>query len=148
MITAAEITKYIQRFKLYYPHLANNVHKFCYDPDLDELIFISDDNSLWCYEDKNNTIHCISDNYKDISDDKYKKEFGRRLQKIMLKKRITQDALTEKTGISQCRISNYINGISVPSFINAIKIADALHYSVDIFSLTNISNCDFLKGEL
>lgn len=148
MITAADITKYIHRFKLYYPHLANHVHKFCYDPDLDELIFVSDDNSLWCYDDADNTVHCISDNYNDISDDKYKKEFGRRLQKIMLKKRITQDSLTEKTGISQCRISNYINGISVPSFINAVKIADALNYSVDIFSLTNIINCDFLKGEL
>lgn len=150
MISAVlyDIAKYIQRFKLHYPLTASNVHEFYYDSDLDELIFISDDNSLWCYEDVNNTVHCISDNYKNISDDEYKKEFGRRLQKIMLKKRITQDDLTEKTGISQCTISKYVNGISVPSFINAVKIADALHYSVDIFRLTNIINCDFSKGEL
>lgn len=136
MITAsiAEIAKYVQRFKLHYPLLANHVHEFCYDPDLDELIFIvNNDESLWCYEDVNNAVHCISNNCKNVSDDEYRKEFGRRLKKIMLKEQVTQDELTEKTGITQCMISKYINGISVPSFTNAVKIANALHYSVDIF---------------
>lgn len=143
MISAVlhDTVKYVQRFKLHYPLTASNVHEFYYDPDLDELIFISDD-SLWCYEDINNTVHCIFDNCKNVRDDEYKKEFGRRLKKIMLKERITQDDLTEKTGISQCTISKYINGISVPSFTNAVKIANALHYSVDIFQMQN------LKGEL
>ena len=144
MISAVlyDIAKYVQRFKLHYPLTASNVHEFYYDSDLDELIFISDDNSLWCYEDTNNTVHCIFDNCKNVSDDEYRKEFGRRLKKIMLKERITQDDLTQKTGITQCAISKYVNGISVPSFTNAVKIADALHYSVDIF------RCNFLKGEL
>lgn len=121
----------IRNFELYFPTLAEDVTEYFYDHTLGELIFILRDGVTWCYEDTDNSIHRLPNSCNDMTDDEYKSEFGRRLKKLMFRKHITQKELTERTGITQCMISRYINGRSIPTFINVDKIARALDCSVD-----------------
>lgn len=121
----------IRTFKLHFPTLVDDVVKYTFDNVLEELIFVLSDGSVWCYEDIDNSIHRLPNNLNNMSDSEYKSEFGRRMKKLMFRRHITQEELTKKTGITQCMISRYVNGISIPTFINVDKIARALNCSVD-----------------
>lgn len=121
----------IANFELCFPTLAKKVIEYTYDPSLNELIILLRDGEVWSYEDTDNSIHHLPNDCNNMSDDEYKCEFGRRLKKMMRRKHISQDELTERTGITQCMISRYMNGRSIPTFINVDKIARALNCSVD-----------------
>lgn len=64
---------------------------------------------------------------------KFKTSFGVKLRKIMEEKNITQNKLSDMTGIEQPTISHYVNGNMNPSFYIADKIATALGCSLDEF---------------
>lgn len=70
---------------------------------------------------------------EDVTDEVIKRYFKIRLKSIMKLKYVTQQELSEMTGISRYLISNYINGKTSPSFLNIDKIARALECSVDDF---------------
>lgn len=65
--------------------------------------------------------------------DKEKKEFAKRLKKIMIKKNITAYGLAKMSGLSRQLISNYLHGRSFPKSEQLEKIAASLN--VNIFSL-------------
>ena len=69
----------------------------------------------------------------NMSEDECKTEFSWRLRSRMQRKRVTQQDLSDMTGISQSCISGYLNGTNMPSFYKADKIAKALGCSVDDF---------------
>lgn len=120
-----------RHFALYFPFDFEKVREYHYDPDLCELIFITEDGHVGCYDDMENTIRYIFRDHTNISDSEYKKEFGRRLCKIMSNKLITQTDLSKMTGITQHMISKYVTGKSAPSIVNAIKIIKALDCLTD-----------------
>ena len=68
-----------------------------------------------------------------MNEDVYKKEFGRRLIRIIKRKGFTQKELSELTGISERTLTRYICGKSIPSLLHIDKIARALNCSVDEF---------------
>lgn len=121
----------VKNFELYYPLLAEDVVKYLYDHVFGELIFILRDGATWVYEDVDNSIYRLPDDWNNMTDTEFKTEFGRRLKKLMFKKHILQDELAERTGMSQQQISSYICGKTIPTFINVDKIARALDCSVD-----------------
>lgn len=55
-----------------------------------------------------------------------KKQFGKRVQQLRQAKKITQEELAEKVGVSIESISNIERGIHGPSFDNLEKITIAL----------------------
>lgn len=58
--------------------------------------------------------------------------FARTLQKLMEEEPVTTQAkLAEITGKSRQTVSQYVNGISEPSFDTLTKIADYFHVSID-----------------
>ena len=85
------------------------------------------------YDDLERTIRRLPADSMDLSVDEFKKEFGKRLYKIMQNKHITQDELCKKVGISQPALSNYVSGKTVPGFYVIDKIAKALDCSADEF---------------
>jgi len=48
-------------------------------------------------------------------------------------KEITQVELERQTGILQPHISKYLNGVMVPTYLTAKKLADALEIDIDSF---------------
>lgn len=63
---------------------------------------------------------------KDMPEERYRKEFGYRLWRLLQLKHISQLELSEKTGITPNMISRYICGKATPSGYNIHKIARAL----------------------
>ena len=59
------------------------------------------------------------------------KNFGRNLYIALYDKKLSQSELSDKIGISQKTISNYINGYKSPSTASLIKIAEVLGVTVD-----------------
>lgn len=57
--------------------------------------------------------------------------FSERLSQILQEKGIRASLLAKETGISQGLISEYKNGIKLPTAQNLVKIADRLDCSVD-----------------
>ena len=63
---------------------------------------------------------------------------GKKIQKMRKHFCITQKQLAERLNISQCTISEYENGKSIPSLENLYNLALALHVSIDyLLGVTN-----------
>lgn len=65
------------------------------------------------------------------SDDEWRLNFSRKLNKLMLRHCISQEELSAKTGISRVTLSKYQNGKALPSGANISRIAEVLHCSVN-----------------
>lgn len=61
----------------------------------------------------------------------YKQDFARRLRVVMTLRNVTRNELSRLTGISTVTLSNYRNGKSLPSAANAVKLSNALRWSLD-----------------
>ena len=70
----------------------------------------------------------------DDDESRLRKEFGIRLRKMLYFKGVSQEELSEQTGLSKVTLSKYMNGRSIPNYFKAKKIADALECSLDDFS--------------
>ena len=83
------------------------------------------------YDDLTKSIRTLPKDSNNMTDEEIKIEFGKRLQKMMYIRGITQTELSEQTGITQPMLSGYINGRSMPSFVKVDKLARVLRCSVD-----------------
>lgn len=60
-----------------------------------------------------------------------KEELGERIKKVMKERDVTQKMLADKIGITQSKISNYVNGKNFPPVDVLASIAEELHISLD-----------------
>lgn len=85
--------------------------------------------------------------YKDINElteEQERREFGRKLRKILSRKGYTQELMEELTGVSQTMFSRYMTGACMPSASRLRMIAKILGCSMDDFFYDDYS--DILKG--
>jgi DNA-binding Xre family transcriptional regulator len=122
-------TYIIRNIELYHPNIARRAVKY-YDGAEAEIIVELDDGSLYSYDDFNETIRRLPD-LNSMSEDECLYEFGFRLRRLMYRKGITQEILSERTGIARPILSRYLTGKSCPSFYKVDKIAKALGCSID-----------------
>ena len=95
-----------------------------------EMIVKTDDGHVYLYDTWGDTIrHMPSDS--DMDKDRFAMEVGERIRRIMDKRGITQEELSESTGISQTMISRYILGKNIPGLHAADKISRALRCTVN-----------------
>ena len=127
------LDRLISNFESLCPSAVQRVHKYDRTTYANELIVTFNDGSKLLYNDTENTIRIIPEDSINMSEEQFKREFGYRLKRIMFEKGVTQDDLSEKTGIAQETLSRYICGKNVPSFYKIDKIAKALDCSVDEF---------------
>ena len=120
----------IENFKRYYPRLYAEAVEFI-GCDWDELIILLDDGTRLLYDDHEHSFRAIPTDYNELSEEECRREFGRRLYKILRVKGVTQTELAEMTGIPGPMISNYIRGKRSPSFYKVDKIAKALQCSIE-----------------
>lgn len=122
--------RFFNNFKLYFPSASKLVTDYKRTGLFDLTIKLSDGTSVM-YDDMEHSIRNLPRDSNAMSERECRREFGLRLRKIMYFKNITQSDLSERTGLSQPMISNYINGRTTPSFYNADKIAKALGCSTE-----------------
>lgn len=116
--------------KMYFPHIARRAVEWKEDGFGDLFIRI-DDGSCWLYNDFENTLGKLPSDSNRLTEQECRKEFGRRLRRLMWRNGISQAELSDKTGISVPVLSNYITGKNTPSFYKVDKIAKAIGCSVD-----------------
>lgn len=121
-----------ESMRLYFPFLAESAIA-CHVNDNFSLIVKTDRGETILYDDFDHTFRILPEDSNRLSEDDCRNEFKLRLYKIMTRKHITQEELSERTGIPQSAISNYITGRRSPSFYNLDKIAKALGCSLDDF---------------
>ena len=98
-----------------------------------ELIAKLKDGRVFSYYGSEHSIRRLPSDAYSLTEEECKKEFGIRLNRLMFVKNITQKMLSEKTGIAQGNISNYITGRTSPSFYVVDRIAKALDCSIEEF---------------
>ena len=75
-------------------------------------------------------IPSFEDSMEEMDEDIWRKNFSRRLRRRMEYIGVSQEWLSDKTGISQVTISKYLNGKSSPSGYSMERIARALGCTV------------------
>lgn len=122
----------IENLKTNFPFLAADAVDYIEHSDC-EVVVKLEDGRMFLYDDMDKSFRKLPSNCYELSEDECRSEFGQRLYKIMFRKGFTQFDLSEKTGIQQSLLSNYITGKRSPSFYNVDRIAKALGCSVDEF---------------
>lgn len=56
-------------------------------------------------------------------------EFKERLLEILIKRNLSNSDLSRETGLSTARISNFCNGIDMPSLDNALLLVNYFHFT-------------------
>ena len=122
--------RFFNNFKLYFPLVSELVTSFKQTGLFDLTIKLNDGTSV-IYDDTEHTMRNLPRDCNNMTEDECRREFGLRLRKLMHVKNISQSELSEKTGISNVTISNYLNFKATPSFYNADRIAKAIGCSIE-----------------
>ena len=120
----------LRNLKLLYPRVAADAIEFI-DNGPFEIIVKTVDGEVFSYDDTEDSLRRLPSNCNAMTEEECKKEFGIRLRQMMMFKCVNQLELSERTGISQPAISNYITGRTAPTLYNIDKIAKALGCSID-----------------
>jgi DNA-binding Xre family transcriptional regulator len=123
----------IQSAHDYYPSVMKDAVEY-YEDGLMGLIVRMVDGEVLQYDSFDHTIRALPPDSNALSEMECRREFSVRLRKIMFIKGVTQQDLSELTGISSVTLSNYMRAKATPSFYNADKIAKALGCSIEEFS--------------
>lgn len=105
-----------------------------------EIVVELDDGSVVQYDQILKTFRCAANREEleamrtPTNEEEWKQEFSWRLYRKMRSKGFGQDDLSWDADISPASITKYVNGASIPSAYNLVKIAKALHLSVDDFA--------------
>lgn len=124
--------KILDNLEMQFPFVVREGIEFNYQGDM-EMLVTTKSGDRFVYDDFTKTLRSLPKSSINMSEEECRKEFGERLRKIMNRRGISQDKLSEITGITQASISKYINGTRTPTFFTADKLAKALDCSVDIF---------------
>lgn len=117
-------------FAFHYPMYADKASDW-YRNNYGELIVTLNDGTILQYDIYNETLRELRPEDYEWPESEYRREFGRRLSRVMLCRRVTQVELSQRTGITQSNISKYITGKATPSSYNLRKIIKALNCSID-----------------
>lgn len=122
--------EYMHQVYLYFPGLLGEVvqaREYVY------LMLLLETNSKYdyFYNLTNNVLIPIPKSDQDLDKESFKRIFGVLLRRALEHSGLTQEELSEKTGIQQARISDYLYGKHFPSFYQIDKMAKAMNCSVD-----------------
>lgn len=116
--------------KQYFPYIACRVATYRQLSHA-EIIATMHDGRNVLYDDFDKTIRFLPEDSGNMNKEEFCKEFGRRLQKRIIRKGLTQQEFAESCGISQPALNSYLTGKTNPSFYIVDKMAKVLGCSVD-----------------
>ena len=127
----------VAEFRQYFPIMDKHVEMIEFDEHgifLSELKCYMDDNTVWVFDaDKKSVQRIMNDVDSDYTEDEYRAEVSRRLQKWMQIHDLNQEDIAEATGMSQQRISTYISCRSTMSVHAAREIGSVLGCPAKLF---------------
>lgn len=130
------VTDYLRNMRFYHKSKVDRVVAFKVLDPYNTLVKL-DDGSQHIFNEETTVLRRLPDpNY--ITDEEYRCELGRAIERAMHNRMISQVELSDITGIPQPTISSYIKGRINPSFHNLDKIAKALGYSMDEFRMIEL----------
>lgn len=117
-------------FEAYHSGFASHAVEY-FEKNEDELIIRLDDGRMMSYYDPERTIRFLHSDPYNMTELEFRKEFSRRLRRMMWKKGINQMTLAEEADISEVSLSHYMTGKTTPSFYVIDRIAKVLDCSTD-----------------
>ena len=128
----------LERFKLYYPNLANTMVSWRPGSRVTIIAELSDGAKLE-FHDTLGTIRTLRHDPGVLHcEEDWRKEFTYRLIGLMYELEMTRIELSEKTGISMSSIGKYISGRSTPSGWAVFRLAEALDCPVEYLMGTEV----------
>lgn len=134
----------LNEYKVWYPSLYNQTVE-CRPSGRYCILASLDDETKIEYNSADNTIRDVTKFYireqtVDIDEEVWRKEFGRKLQRAIAEKGMTQERLSEVTGISRQMLSRYVRGTSTPSGYILSRLVNVL--GCDVRELTKFGYID------
>ena len=124
------IHEYLRQVYLYFPYLQEEVISAReYIPMM--LLLETNSRFNYFYDLTKNVLIPIPKDDRDLDKDSFRRIFGVLMRRCLEHSGLTQEELSEKTGISQARISEYLYGKHFPSFYQIDKLAKAMNCSVE-----------------
>lgn len=128
----------IDKFRETYPRIYEQMVDWYPSGQL-EITIRTEDGTKYAFHEigaRLRVVRSLIEPLGEIDDEVWKQNFARKLIRRMHNFQVSQEWLSEKTGISQRMISQYANGRSAPSGPNIERIARALACSTS--ELTSI----------
>ena len=121
---------YLHQVYLYFPDLLGKV---MHAREYVQLMLLLETNSKYdyFYNLSNNVLIPIPKSDQDLDKESFRRIFGVLLRRALERSGLTQEELSEKTGIPQPNISDYLYGKHFPSFYQIDKMAKAMNCSVE-----------------
>lgn len=121
---------YLHQVYLYFPDLLGKV---MHVREYVQLMLLLETNSKYdyFYDLSNNVLIPIPKSDQDLDKESFRRIFGVLLRRALERSGLTQEELSEKTGIPQPNISDYLYGKHFPSFYQIDKMAKAMNCSVE-----------------
>ena len=117
-------------FEMLYPREAAQA-KYWFPLGPSELKIVLEDGTQLVYNHLTELARVLYQNNDFVLDeDEWRYHFSIRIKEIMLEKGITQKILSERTGIAQSLLSQYMRRKVTPSAYTLYKIAEGLECSV------------------
>ena len=122
--------EYMHQVYLYFPDLLGEV---VHAREYVEFMLLLETNTKYnyFYNITNNVLIPIPKDDKNLDKDSFRRIFGVLLRRALECSGLTQEELSEKTGIPQPNISDYLYGKHFPSFYQIDKMAKAMNCSVE-----------------
>lgn len=121
---------YMHQVYLYFPDLLGKV---IHAREYIQFMLLLETNTEYdyFYNITSNVLIPIPKSDRDLDKESFARIFGVLLRRALERSGLTQEELSEKTGIPQARISDYLYGKHFPSFYQIDKMAKAMNCSVE-----------------
>ena len=134
----------LNSYKTWHPRLYEHTLE-CMPSSRYCIVASLDDGSKIEYNDLDNSIREVTRFYicessNELDEESWRKEFGRKLRTIIAERGISQEHLSEMTGISRQMLSRYVRGNSTPSGYILARLAEVLE--CDVRELTKFGYVD------
>lgn len=122
--------EYMHQVYLYFPDLLGEVVRV---REYVQFMLLLETNTKYdyFYNITNNVLIPIPKDDKNLDKESFRRIFGVLLRRALECSGLTQEELSEKTGIPQPNISDYLYGKHFPSFYQIDKMAKAMNCSVE-----------------
>ena len=121
---------YLDEFMMRYPQFADLIEDFRINGYYEFIIKLIDGRFVLYFE-LENKIKVIATEPGDLTEEECREIFAMRVKYRLFVRSITQEDLSERTGISRIMINRYLTGKATPSWYNVIKIARVLKCPID-----------------
>lgn len=125
----SQYERIIEAYRTWYPIMYNQTVE-CRPSGRYTILITLNDGTKMEFDGLDNSIRNVTKYYSNDTDEldeaAWRKEFGRKLHQAIINKGITQEKVSELTGISRQMLSRYIRGNSTPSGYILSRLVEVL----------------------